>query len=50
MSFALLLPDNLLLLIAAHGATHLWASPKWICDLAWAMHKFLDLDLKQVKD
>ncbi len=40
----------MLLLTAVHGAKHLWSSPKWICDLAWAIHKFSDVNWKQVED
>ncbi len=48
--FHTLSPTDLLLLTAVHGAKHLWSSPKWICDLAWAIHKFSDVNWKQVED
>ena len=47
--FRTLSPGDLLLLIAAHGAKHLWSSPKWICDLAWAIHRFSEVDWKEVE-
>ena len=47
--FRTLSAGDLLLLIAAHGAKHLWSSPKWICDLAWALHEFSHADWKQAQ-
>ena len=47
--FSTLSAEDLLLLIAVHGAKHLWSSPKWICDLAWAIHEFSEVEWEQVE-
>ena len=47
--FPTLFAEDLLLLIAAHGAKHLWSSPKWTCDLAWAIHEFSEVEWEQVE-
>ena len=48
--FPTLCAEDLILLVAAHGAKHLWSSPKWICDLAWAIHEFSEVKWEQVED
>ncbi len=37
-------PEDLLLLLSAHGTNHCWGSLKWVCDIAEAMRAFPNLD------
>ncbi|HSU59020.1 MAG TPA: nucleotidyltransferase family protein [Bryobacteraceae bacterium] len=37
-------PEDLLLILSAHGTNHCWGSLKWICDIAEAIRAFPDLD------
>ena len=37
-------PEDLLLMLSAHGATHCWTSLKWVCDIAGLLRRCPDLD------
>ncbi len=42
-------PLDTVLQITAHGAKHLWSSPKWVCDLAWALSSSPNLDWSELE-
>jgi hypothetical protein len=45
-----LLPEDLLLILCAHGTSHHWERLVWICDIAELIRAHQGLDLRQVLD
>jgi hypothetical protein len=37
-------PEDLLLMLSAHGASHCWASLKWVCDIAALLERCPEID------
>jgi hypothetical protein len=41
-------PEDLLIILCMHGATHLWSNLIWICDIARLIHVYKDLNWESV--
>lgn len=49
LSVAVLAPDDLLLVLCVHGATHRWDRLQWICDVSELLHRRPDIDWDRLR-
>jgi hypothetical protein len=43
-------PEDLLLVLAVHGAKHCWSRFAWVCDIAQVMFTYPQLDWQRIRD
>lgn len=49
VSMLALSPEDLFLILAIHGAKHRWSQLKWVCDMAYLVHRSPHLDWAAVR-
>jgi hypothetical protein len=42
-------PNDLLMMLCVHGASHCWTSLKWVCDIAEFIRRYSDLDWMRLR-